>query len=332
MSHKMPDRAEQRNMFCSLEARSFKLTHYQSSAYDSTMQPGERITLIKKIASGLQDRDWSELDLILRQFKLPTSDSWEGNDKYAYVVWMIDGARDETLVELHDYVFPDHIGTQESESATSAGAWTTGRFRLFLSHTSPNARFMTALKEALAPYYIDGFVAHEDIDPGAEWQGEIETALQTCDALVAYLTDDFSGSKWCDQEVGAVMGRSRLIIPVRAGITPYGFMGKYQAIRQGIGADDLALELFELLRRHELTRARMAHAIVERFAASDSFNAARTNLPLLRGIESDNWSPELCDRVESACDSNRQIAEANVGFGSSTVAAEARRLVREVRN
>jgi hypothetical protein len=44
------------------------------------------------------------------------------------------------------------------------------------------------LKDALVLYAIDGFVAHEDIEPTKEWLIEIETALETCHGLVALLT------------------------------------------------------------------------------------------------------------------------------------------------
>jgi hypothetical protein len=39
-------------------------------------------------------------------------------------------------------------------------------FRLFLSHTHPHAKAMTALKWELLSYRVVAFVAHEDIEPG----------------------------------------------------------------------------------------------------------------------------------------------------------------------
>ena len=49
------------------------------------MTPGERITVITKIASALSGRSWAEIDLTLDQFGLPTSNSWQ-SDEYSYVV------------------------------------------------------------------------------------------------------------------------------------------------------------------------------------------------------------------------------------------------------
>jgi len=52
------------------------------------------------------------------------------------------------------------------------------------------------------------------------------SALATCEALIAWLTPDFHESLWTDQEVGFCVGRSVLIIPIRVGLNPYGFIGK----------------------------------------------------------------------------------------------------------
>src|ERR1700719_39351 len=56
------------------------------------------------------------------------------------------------------------------------------KFRLFISHISEVRDKATRLRDCLAPYYISGFVAHQDIRPTAEWQIEIERALRTMDA------------------------------------------------------------------------------------------------------------------------------------------------------
>ena len=86
------------------------------------------------------------------------------------------------------------------------------------------------MQEALQRFGISAFVAHEDIQPTTEWEGEIQRGLGTMEALAAILTPDFSASVWCDQEVGFALGRSRLVIPIRCGMDPYGFLGKYQGL------------------------------------------------------------------------------------------------------
>ena len=42
---------------------------------------GERINLIKEISQSFTNDQWPDIDLILSEFKLPTSDSWVGDKK-----------------------------------------------------------------------------------------------------------------------------------------------------------------------------------------------------------------------------------------------------------
>jgi nucleoside 2-deoxyribosyltransferase len=71
-------------------------------------------------------------------------------------------------------------------------------------------------------------VAHSDIEPTAEWQTQIQTALATCDAFIALLHPDFQASDWTDQEVGFSMGRGVPTFAVRLGQVPYSFMGAFK--------------------------------------------------------------------------------------------------------
>jgi nucleoside 2-deoxyribosyltransferase len=82
------------------------------------------------------------------------------------------------------------------------------------------------LAERLSEYGVTGFVAHEDIEPTKEWEEEIRLALTTCDALAALLRDGFRASTWTDQEVGFAIGRGILVVPIRMGLDPYGFMAR----------------------------------------------------------------------------------------------------------
>ena len=126
------------------------------------------------------------------------------------------------------------------------------------------------------------FVAHDDIEPSRAWQQTIETALDTCDVLVAYVTQDFSTSNWTDQEVGWALGRGRLIVPIRAGSLPYGFFGSYQAVPLSGSTFELAAAITRAIcdatytgqRPHAaVVTSRLARTLVEGFARSGSKNA-----------------------------------------------------------
>jgi len=184
--------------------------------------------------------------------------------------------------------------------------WENDTFHLFISHTSKNSKDCTKLKDELKAYGISGFVAHADVQPTLQWQDVIENALHTADALAAMLTKDFVNSKWCDQEVGVAIGRGTLVVPVRLGADPHGFIGKYQ----GYTASDknfklIAKNLAEILINNKSTSSKMTHALVSLFENSDSFAGAKDNMDKLEMITA--LPSELATRIKSAQKNNGQI-------------------------
>lgn len=132
----------------------------------------------------------------------------------------------------------------EGAAEEAASFWQPGFFRLFISHTSASKTSAHNLKNSLAKHQVASFVAHDDIEPTKEWQAEIERALRTADAMTAIVTPDFIQSKWCDQEVGIAFGRGKLVIPLRKGADPHGFLGKYQGLQTtGLDAPGVGEEL-----------------------------------------------------------------------------------------
>src|SRR4051794_5819613 len=98
------------------------------------MQPGERVTLILKIAAALGESEYSEVDLTLEQFGLPTSDKWTGAPR-SYVIAHIKNASDTKLLALHGYLFPEEAPAPpgpEARDQDAEGIWEAGFFRLFI--------------------------------------------------------------------------------------------------------------------------------------------------------------------------------------------------------
>lgn len=201
--------------------------------------------------------------------------------------------------------------------------WQSGFSRLFITHVAVNKAEAHQLKEVLARYQIAAFVAHDDIEPTKEWQTEIERALRTMDALLAIISPGFLASRWCDQEVGIAIGRSKLIIPLRAGADPHGFLGKYQGLQAtGVEMLTVAEKVGEILTQNPLSSQRMAEALVERLASSWSYDTAKRNMTLLERVPRLNTSQVA--RLVRAIDENSQVGEA---FG---VPARIRSLVARV--
>lgn len=132
--------------------------------------------------------------------------------------------------------------------------WQPGYFRLFISHVSAYKESASNLKNSLALYGIDCFVAHEDITPSKEWEIEIENGLFTMDALCAIVVKEFSGSQWCDQEVGIALGQHKLVLSINKGANPYGFFGKLQALKSKKTASEMASDVWKVIANNDRTK------------------------------------------------------------------------------
>lgn len=276
------------------------------------MNPGERITIIKRIASSLSQQDWADLNLTLRQFGFGTEhEPYTGN--YDYVIDMVERPNDDgKLLALNEYLHQDATSAMGPQAV--GGPWAEGTFRLFLSHTSANRILAGNLRTRLGAWSVEAFVAHDTIEVSREWQDEIESALRTCDALAALLTDDFAASLWCDQEVGFCLARALVIVPLMVSGEPHGFMSKYQGLRiaEGVTPAEMADRVFTVLAAHDLTRARMAKPVVQRYSQSASFESARTNFERLKDVPESAWTSELVEIVERAPRENNQVEHAVV--------------------
>lgn len=187
--------------------------------------------------------------------------------------------------------------------------WNTQYFRVFICHISKNKASASKLQRALIPYSISSFVAHTDIEPTKEWENEIINALDISDGIVALLHKGFHESKWTDQEIGYGIARRLLVISVSFGETPYGFMGRYQAL-PGLGKsyEQLSEEIYRIFLKHPLSNRRMAEVLVNNFVESDSFDQAKRNMDLLASVQ--YWDDGFSKITRKAVKENDQLSGA----------------------
>ena len=98
-----------------------------------------------------------------------------------------------------------------------------------------------------------------------------------------------------------------LVIPVRLGRDPYGFIGRYQGLP---GEDDpaaMARSIFELLASHEFTAPAMGSSIVHMVETAPSCAAAKARVERANAYA--HWTPELLGRLEAAIDANSQVGQ-----------------------
>lgn len=202
--------------------------------------------------------------------------------------------------------------------------WPAGHLRVFLSHAADYRAEAGNIASVLLDFGVQAFVAHDHIEPTREWENEIRIALSTCDAIGCLLTPAFPTSEWTNQEVGFAIGLGKLAIPVQLGCVPYGFMARYQGYQaRQATPSDVALAIVKVLANHEITRLKMASALVHSFENSESFAMAKARVNRLELIST--WSEDLIARVERAAVNNSQIAEAfNVPQRVRQILAKAR--------
>lgn len=244
------------------------------------MNPGQRIELIDRCANALRDRPWSDIDFILEQHGLPTTDQWDASEgslsdtKFRYVRTMLGyrpGERDELLAVLDDFLNAPVSYHPEDEP------WPTGHCRVFLSHLALQRGIADRLKSSLDWWGFDGFVAHKDIDPGKDWIRVINAALFSCDALAILLNDGIKESAWCDQEVGVALGRGVPVVPVKIDLDPYGLAGAIQAVPWPAvdhPESEVAQGIAMILLQDKRSTSRATEAMVARVIRATSFDMA----------------------------------------------------------
>ncbi len=270
------------------------------------MKPSERIKTIKKISEILGKDDWTFIDITLRQFKLPTQNTWSGSTS-DYIAAMIEDAADNDLIELarHLEINPEASRTAPSPTPTF---WKKNCYKIFLSHISSFKKEAAELQNQLEYFGLSAFVAHEDIEPTKEWQAEIEVALETMDGLVALLSPGFHKSKWTDQEIGFAIGKGVPIVPIRFDLDPYGFIGKYQGLQgSGKSLKVVAKKLIEILLKNKIAQEKVIRNLVSNFIKSSSFAESKEKMEI---ISKTTYMPKILIRfLLKSIEDNIQIKE-----------------------
>jgi len=195
--------------------------------------------------------------------------------------------------------------------------WGGGHVRVFLSHKASVKAQVSELKKHLANCGVAAFVAHEDIEPTAEWQREIEQALFTMDALVALLTKDYHDSNWTDQEAGVAIGRGVPVIPIRLGTDPYGLMGKFQALGQCDWNDiaNMAAGVFKVLYKCLSDKSRLFECALHAYAQAQTWNDSAWKVQHLLSLF-DTLTRDQVSRILTAFEENSQNHNSFEGRGN----------------
>lgn len=254
------------------------------------MRRVERTRLLLTIVERLAQDEWPTIDLVLGQFGGKRREDWQGS-KASYVGWSLEEVDDEAISELAEFFgLTSATGSADQREISLEEVSTIKRiwgeppgFRLFISHVSAQRQLVIGIKDGLVQYGVSAFVAHADIQPTKEWLDEILRALRTMDALAPVLDEGFHQSNWTDQEVGYAMGRNAIVIPLKLGVDPYGFIGRYQAL--SCAGDprpaSIALNIARVLILNTQTQATMSEALARRLLRATSYAHSKSLVELL---------------------------------------------------
>ncbi|MGC5077158.1 toll/interleukin-1 receptor domain-containing protein [Agrococcus sp. DT81.2] len=272
------------------------------------LSAGDRINYIRECSALLGLEDWDAVDLVLDQHGLPTADDWGANaSKSSYVTAMIRTAPDHLLQDLHSY-----LTRTSGQLRIGASPYKSDRLRVFMSHLTAQRDLVGDVGRILEGFGVDGFVAHDSIEPSKEWQDVIEAGLADCDALVVFLHDGFLESRWCDQEVGWVMGRARPVLPLAFDAMPHGFLSKYQASKcAGMSTAQVGQLVVRWLAQQPTLQPRLAVGLTEQFVDSSSWNRTRALAAVMETVT--GFTDDQLEAMTKAAESNVDVRDCLIG-------------------
>lgn len=239
----------------------------------------EKLALLRSISNALAERELVDVNLLLHEAGL-NEVNWNAwyNDGYEPTLadrasTVLNVIRDEPRAAVDELavavrqLFEVSIEVQTPEESKPLS--------VFASHLASQKALVGEVRTHLDTWGISLFVAHDSIEPDQEWQVEIERALRTCDAGLVFLFPNFRDSRWCDQEVGWLLGRE---VPCYAlkfqGEDPYGPLGKKQAftVRDGMTAAQIGDAVIDWMETKPALSSRLYASMVEALKGSWSFN------------------------------------------------------------
>ncbi len=158
--------------------------------------------------------------------------------------------------------------------------------KVFLSYSDEDKALSGKIKQELEDYGLSVFLAHEDIEPLAEWVDTIRAELEACIVFIPILTEAFRESKWTDQETGIAIARGILIAPLKVTVDPYGFISRFQALR--VHVKDMKSTCFKIagvIASSPVLGDSFKDVLINKFGDSWSWDDATHNTELLLSFE-----------------------------------------------
>ena len=190
--------------------------------------------------------------------------------------------------------------------------------KIFVSHEHSDRSELKKLKEQMAHYDVELFLAHDNIQPGAQWNEVLKQELKDCDAILHIGNQKSKMSDFCDQELGFALALGKTIIPVLTDTrgSPWGFI----ADRHATICDSVGDLKFHILKDRffnsiveEKRRKLNEIAEVDGFWLSSSYtNGYITLIP-------HNWNDQGYCTSFNVLIENVTVAKAKIGYSGQKI-------------
>ena len=121
-----------------------------------------------------------------------------------------------TDAQIEDLVYKLY-GITGEERAIVEGAHSLGHemaYKVFLSHSSADAKWVRWIAGNAEQVGLEVYLYEHDPQPGRLVSDKIESAIQSCDAVVVLLTGNSESSPYVHQEVGCAKGMKKVVVPL----------------------------------------------------------------------------------------------------------------------
>lgn len=265
-----------------------------------------RVTMAKAVVAGLAALNESNQDLILVTCGLSELDVFNFESREQALESVIRHLRPDKLEDvaeaLQAFDGESHAG-QPSHKVPSQ----TRPLELFASHAKEDRRLVGDTAKELRKYGVELFVAHDSIEPNASWMREIQQKLNTCHAGVAFVSQDFNKSSFCQQEVGWLLGQQKFISRIMMDAAPTALLAERQATQIAKDAQpaDVADVVLTACAKADSLRRDFCESLVGAVVDSTSFKATDKIFEfILHGVE---LSSDQMERLIEAAEVNSQV-------------------------
>jgi hypothetical protein len=169
----------------------------------------------------------------------------------------------------------------------SLSFWQTDYVRVFISHSSKDKKYVSALKQSLKTYGMCAFVAHDDVPVMQDWEPAILNGLRTMEVMLLFITENFNSSAMTNQEIGFALARNVPILSLKfANDPPKGFQISAKQALSGIRVEESVSTAFKV---YETLKENVPHlseffqsSLIQSFIKSQNFDDAKRKLQLLQ--------------------------------------------------